>query len=60
MLVDNNFKYQITPSEKINIAIIVFIFYFFNLLTDLKYNNIEFKKLFIDLKALTRPTIGII
>ena len=33
--------------------------YIFNLLTDLQYNDIEFKRLLIDLKASTRSTRSI-
>lgn len=52
-LADNAFKHQITLSNKTILSIIVFTPYIFNLSIDLKYNNIKFKKLFIDLRALT-------
>lgn len=48
MLVDNAFKYQITLTNKTVLPITVSISYFFNLSTNLQYNNIEFKRLLID------------
>lgn len=58
-LVDNTFKHQIILSNKIISAITVPVPYIFNLLTDSRYNNAEFKWLLIDLGVSTRSTGGI-
>lgn len=55
MLVDNVFKHQIILNDKIVLPIIT-AFYLFNLPINSWYNDIEFKRLFIDLRALTWST----
>ena len=47
MVTDNIFKYQIILSDKIVLLIIITILYVFNLLIELQYNLIKFKRLFI-------------
>lgn len=59
ILADNAFKHQITLSDNTVSHIIVPAFYTFNLLTDLQYNDTEFKGLFINLGALTHLIRGI-
>lgn len=58
-LANNAFKSQITLNNETISPSIVSAPYVFNLSTDLQYNNIEFKKLLINLKALTKSTRGI-
>ena len=53
MLADNAFKHRITLSDKTVLPITVPTPYLFNLSTDLWYNDIEFKGLFIDSEAST-------
>lgn len=59
MLVNNAFKHYITLYNKTILYITIATSYFFNSSINLEYNNIEFKKLFIDLKVSTRLTGGI-
>lgn len=47
-LVDNTFKYQITLNDKTVLPTIVSAPYVFNLSLDSQFNDIEFKRLFID------------
>ena len=58
-LANNAFKYQITLSDKTILPITVPTPYLFNLSTDLRYNDIEFKGLLINSRALTQLTKGI-
>lgn len=48
MLANNVFKHQITLDDKKVLLITAYTLYIFNLSFDTLYNNIEFKKLFID------------
>lgn len=59
-LADNVFKHQITLSDKTVPSMIVPVSYIFNLLTDLRYNDAEFKGLFIDsgISTLSMKNIG--
>lgn len=50
---NNIFKHLIILNNKTVSFITVFTSYVFNLLTDLQYNNIEFKGLFINSNILT-------
>lgn len=58
-LVDNTFKYQITLSDKTVPPITVPVPYTFNLSTDSRYNDTEFKGLLIDSGVSTQSTGGI-
>lgn len=58
-LLNNIFKYQITLYDKTVLPITIHTAYFFKLSTDSKYNDIKFKRLFIDLKAITELIKGI-
>ena len=53
-LADNAFKHRITLSNKMVLPITVSTSYLFNSSTDLRYNDIEFKRLFIDSEASTQ------
>ena len=55
-LADNAFKHQITFSDEIVLPATVLAPYVFNLSTDSRYNDIEFKELLIDSGASTRST----
>lgn len=58
-LADNAFKHQIIWSNETVLPIIVSASYIFNLSTDLRYNKIKFKEVFIDLKASNQSSRGI-